>query len=457
MDRTEKIKLNTITPVRSPIATESESRAADEAGGVHDEVDGLPCVLKSLSDRGVLEFFEWPWHKGYGTLSHDNIPKYFLPIACYRININNKKIISNIEGSTGISKEDVNCCNVYLYDDTVALLQVDFVFNVEDEQAIERLRRPCFDQSVSDFSRILYNDFIYPEFQYLEDFFTNSKKNFCSFPPIKLKNPENFSIFRDVTFSKGSAPRPYVLWTGRCMVVHRNLMNSELGDVLCDWVSFSGSKEDLLSCGHAIGSGSILVVANDLDAKQDDWLRGLLVCQFYNAFLSVYGGILKSNYSLINDYFGKSVMKKKDLSILMKKITKSLDHLEFSRLEFKDMVVGVQAGRELVVGQVCDKWKIYSVLDGVIERAGLIRSRIDRLILAQSNKVNRSVEAILFGIGGVAVVDLCLSLIIASKELGKDRFPGLLDAVSIMDPDGSLLISSGFLLLMAIYIYRAKI
>ena len=140
----------------------------------------------------------------------------------------------------------------------------------------------------------------------------------------------------------------------------------------------------------------------------------------------------------------------------MAHITRTLDHLEFTRLEFNDALVGVQAGRSRVVEITCEAWKLRDLIESALERTALIRSKISRLLEARKTELNRSVELILSGIGGVALIDLFISLTTASRELGEDNIPGLLDAFLWLQPDGSIALSTVLLLAISTYIYQAK-
>lgn len=140
----------------------------------------------------------------------------------------------------------------------------------------------------------------------------------------------------------------------------------------------------------------------------------------------------------------------------MSEITRTLDHLEFTRLEFNEAIIGVQAERANVVRAVFRAWNLEELINSALERTSLIRSKISRLLEARKAELNRSVELILAGIGGVAVIDLFISLTTASRSLDQDDIPGVLDVFEWLQPDGSIALSTTILVLISVYIYLAK-
>lgn len=456
MDSPQLLKIRTLSPVRSPISADSERRAAEALLGhpAHYEVGASPPGI--IPDSRALEEFEWPWANGYGTLAHDNLPVFFQPFSCYHVKIHEDVCSENLLSLLKEHSGEVETCCLYLYDDTVALLQVDVVFEATAGNLGLLLESHELDRALSGFAKSLYQDMIYPEFRkYVSRF---GKKSSRSLEPSlsRLRNPNELTVFRDVAFTRTKAPESYVLWTGRYIVASPDILDSALGDSLCRWVSYSGSKTALFEDRQIVGSGNILVLNDDPEAAGESWFRGLSICQYYNAILSIYGGVLKSSYSKLNEYVDAPRRKNQKLNTLMRDITRSLDHLEFTRLEFNDAVVGVQAERAKVVQVACDAWKLEELIGSALERTNLIRSKITRLLEARKSEQNRSVELILSGIGGVALIDLFISLTTASRDLREDDIPGILDAFLWLQPDGSIALSTALLVLISAYIYHAK-
>lgn len=404
----------------------------------------------------ALEPFRWPWANGYGTLDHDNLPVFFQPIGCYQIRLsddlgwpeNLTRLLSRWCGR-------IESCQLILYDDTVALLRLDVVIEVAEATLGAIIQSGELDGTLSEAAGDIYRQLIFPEFQRYCDQFRGGRTTLE--PPLdQLRNPNRLEVFRDVRFADGSRSDGYVLWTGRYILLSRQQLDSPLGESLCQWVSCPGSQQTLVESGHYVGSGNILILSDDPAACRDDWFRGLSVCQLYNAILSIYGGILKSSYSQLTDLIGAKRGKGRRLNSLMADITRSLDHLEFTRLEFSEARVGVQAERARIVEDTCTAWKLDNIIDSALERTNLIRSRIARLLEVRRTELNRSVELILSGIGGVALIDLFLSLTTASRSLEPDAIPGLLDAFRWLQPDGSIALSSAILAMVSLYVYLAK-
>lgn len=455
MSSHRRLTVRTLSPLRSPISADSERRAAD---AVLDSSVGLERQ-KIMPDSEMLESFVWPWANGYGTLDHDNLPVFFQPFACYNVKVDistcSEKLLNILKEHSG----EIEACCLYLYDDTVALLQFDVSISEGSRTVGDLLESKALDGALSECTKSIYRDVIYPEFRnYANKFGKKGERRAAGLnPPFNdLRNPNELTIFRDAIFTAENAPDSYVLWTGRYIAVPLEMLDGELGDSLCCWASYSGAKADLLEKRQCVGSGNILILSDDLARDSESWFRGLSICQLYNGILSIYGGILKSSYSDLNEFNGVGLKKRKKLHTLMSDITRTLDHLEFTRLEFNDALVGVQAGRSRVVEVVCGAWKLEDLIKSALERTDLIRSRISRLLEARKTELNRSVELILTGIGGVALIDLFISLTTASRVLGEDDIPGLLDAFLWMQPDGSIALSTLLLLAISGYIYQAK-
>jgi hypothetical protein len=452
MDTQHSVRIHTLSPVRSPISAHSEQREAAAQQGLTADIDGAGILPASES----LKPFPWPWANGYGTLAHDSLPVFFQPLGCYHVEIPDDVHWSeNLTRILSLWSGRIDTCQLILYDDTVALLRLDVVIEVSEATLAAIVLSGDLDGTLSDSARDIYQRLIYPEFQRYCRQFPGSRTE-PGPRTDQLKNPNRLEVFKDIRFEEATGSDSYVLWTGRYILLPRPALDTPLGEQLCQWASYGGSQSELLESRHHVGSGNILVLSDDPEACRSDWFRGLSLCQFYNAILSIYGGILKSGYSQLTELIGTRRGNSRKLNTLMADITRSLDHLEFTRLEFNDARVGVQAERARIVEDTCTAWKLDNMIGSALERTNLIRSRIARLLEERRTQLNRSVELILSGIGGVALIDLFISLTMASRNLEEDAIPGLLDAFRWLPPDGSIAVSSTILVLVSIYVYLAK-
>eukprot|EP00003_Mantamonas_plastica_P021623 TRINITY_DN352_c0_g3_i1.p1 TRINITY_DN352_c0_g3~~TRINITY_DN352_c0_g3_i1.p1 ORF type:complete len:424 (+),score=30.00 TRINITY_DN352_c0_g3_i1:1771-3042(+) len=411
--------------------------------------------LRLLAESNTLKSFPWPWASGYGTLEHDNLPALFLPFGCYSIGTEGISLPADISALLTDHGGSIEHCNLYLYDDTVALLQLDVAFQTSETQLCDLLTDHSLDGALSALAKLVYEQAVYPAFhKYASEFGKARRKEAAGYVEY-LRDPKKLTVFKDVSFDSEEPPEPYVLWTGRYVVAQPEALDGPLGDSLQAWASYTGPRDTLLEERQFVGSGNILALAEDAESQSANWLRGLSICQLYNAILSIYGGILKSSYSELNDY-ASSRRRSKDLHKLMQDITRTLDHLEFTRLEFNEAVIGVQAERVNVVRATYSAWNLEELIQGSLERTSLIRSKISRLLEARKAQLDRSVELILAGIGGVAVIDLFISLTTASRSLRRDDIPGVLDVFEWLQPDGSIALSTTILVLISVYIYLAK-
>lgn len=449
------LRVRTLSPVRSPISADSERRAADVLKQKSAPETTPRDSGKLLTESASMESFQWPWANGYGTLEHDNLPAFFQPFACYSIRTQDVALPTDVNRLLIDNGGSIERCCLYLYDDTVALLQLDVTLQASEAQLCDLLRGHSLDGALSTLAKLIYEKTIYPAFHKYASEFGKRKRSGSTNSSGYLRDPKKLTVFRDVSFVSEEPPESYVLWTGRYVLAPPDALDGPMGASLRIWASYSGSQEALLEERQFVGSGNILAVADDVESQANNWLRGLSICQLYNAILSIYGGILKSSYSELNDY-ASSRRRSKELYRLMSDITKTLDHLEFTRLEFNEAIIGVQAERANVVRAAYRAWNLDELIKGSLERTSLIRSKISRLLEARKTELNRSVELILAGIGGVAVIDLFISLTTASRSLDQDDIPGVLDVFEWLQPDGSIALSTTILILISVYIYLAK-
>ncbi|MBK1885661.1 hypothetical protein [Marinobacter sp. DY40_1A1] len=455
MNNITTLRIATLSPIRSPISAYSEQRAASTPEHLPDTSQGANQHLLPPSE--ALSRIDWPWANGYGTLAHDSLPKFFLPFDCYNIDTTDCVAhSSNLRRLVEDWRGEIETCQLFLYDDTVALLRLDVVISVDDAILDELTASGSLDKTLSDGAGYIHKTLLYPIFQtYCKEFDRRFGKS-RSAPDQLLRNPNKLTVFKDIHFKEPTAPESHVLWTGRSIIIKPEKFDSPTGDTLRQRVSFPGTIDDLRQKRHHVGSGNVLVISEDAEASRDDWFRGLSLCQYYNAILAIYSRILKSSYSQLTDLLGAQRTRNGELNRLMADITQSLDHLEFSRLEFNEARVGVQGDRAAIVNDSCAAWKLDGLIQSALERTDLIRSRIARLLAARKSRVDKTVELILAGIGGVALVELFISLTTASRSLPKDDFPGLLDVFLWMPPNGAIALSSLLLMVIFIYIYIAK-
>lgn len=448
--------IRTLTPLRAPLSTESELRASaslspdadpDASQGFLDQI-----FTRQLSAEPVA------WSNGYGTISNDNLPVFFQPLCKRRL------VLSNFAESTPHIQEfcaqydaTITACELYIFDDTISVLRLDVALpGCESASLQTALSDGTIDQSLSNLTTEIYDAVLFPEFC---DYVAGFKALIQQKPDtldLQLINPAQFKIFKDVSFKHGEKPAATnVLWTGRTVIAGTTTRNTALGHALCNWAKCDEPFCQDTDAGHYIGSGNILVYSDDGEECEQDWLRTQLLCQYYNAILAVYSGILKRTYSNLTVADSRRLSGKR-LNRLLSDITRSLDHLSFTQLEFNDARVGTQGNRTKIVDDTCEAWRLEQLIDSAIQRASFIRERLNRMLEQQKAAVNRSVELILTAIGGVALIDLFITLTNSSRNLPEDTIPGVLDLFKQISPDGSISSAVAILILVSIYVYLAK-
>lgn len=455
---TAHFRLNTITPIRAPINLESE----DLAGFDFQARAPLPLTGDSFDQlfSAIGEPSALNWSYGYGSLENDLCPRFFRPLFKRDIRFadgtNEQEIINAFCTKWKLT---LACAELYIFDDTLALLRLDFERPPGENpfDLVTREQQSSFDAAVSVLASALYHELIYPNFVKAKP-----KLEAINNDDIRFRKQADFDVFNDIHFDDQEHKNErHVLWTGRTILVSETNLPATEKAALLDWAACpkDGELKDIgLGKAH-IGSGNCLVIAEgDLNSAATEWFRAQSLCQFYNAILSTYNAILKRILLQIGTLEKRGLRKGRRANALLQSMTKRLDHLSFVSMEFGESRRGAQNHRRQILDTTIDAWELDKVADGALEMAEFARKRLERLESRRRSKQNRSIELILTAIGGVAVVDLFLSLAEVShtEAIRQDGVPGVLDAFAALPPDGWIWGAIAIVLLVTVSVYRGR-
>ncbi len=445
------ILISTLSPIRSPLSVTSEYMAYSQQ--THDLT--FPLQGKNWDHLFVKDGIfvrELNWDNGYGTIDNDILPPFFQPLfkRCF------EKLLRQIcpcelDQLTKQFGFSLSRAELYIFDDTIALMRIDFSFDKPDDTCLMAQILSDMDLALSQFAKDAYCKVIFDLFR--ENIDSIVKINNTA---VRFTNPNKFPIFSDLNFSKMTVPSDeLVLWTGRTLIVNEQNLSSQERRSLLDWAK---CDEDNLQtfAQHAvyIGSGNALTFSNDSASICHHLLRALTVCQFYYAVQHTFGGILKSTLLDLSRLEDKSNISR--ATTLLHKMTKRLDHLDFIQLEFEDVKRGMQAERAFFLQHAITNWRIEELEQNALKRASLIRSRVERVKEKHQTKISRSIEMILAAIGGISIIDFVLSLSSNAENIRNDNIPGMIDFFGWLQPDITLWIASFIVIAIAFIVYHGK-
>ncbi|WP_047045447.1 hypothetical protein [Vibrio mexicanus] len=380
---------------------------------------------------------------GYTNINSDNHPYFFQPIYSGHVDlIDFDGLITQRQEYSWWKHSLLKQCVIHFFDDSIAILEMQIDISINSEQEAEYFGSGELDSDLTKLIKQLYNTSIYPKFGLVSDAL-NAKQL------INVIQPKDFKIFNDINYNDKTPSDEAVLWSGRVIFQPPNSPVQQQ-TMLKQWV---GAEDDVEIDRHYIGSGNSLVV----EYKEiDSWSRVQRICQAYNAILYLLNTKLKQKYSQLAQYDEKRNTRKRKLNNLLRQSIRSLEHIEFCKLEFNDAHIGTQAYRSVLLSEIIEAWQLNQLQELTIKRANLIKSRIDAMLEEQQAAINKTVEYLLSGIGCLAIIDLMISLVSTSKSLEEDHVPGLFDLFRTMPQDGSSWLSVLLVIAIFVYLYRIR-
>jgi hypothetical protein len=132
--------------------------------------------------------------------------------------------------------------------------------------------------------------------------------------------------------------------------------------------------------------------------------------------------------------------------------------VEFLDNEFTDLILGLQGLRQATAKQYLEVWHYKTLVDSVQRRKKAVADAVDTAYKEKQGRYARIVEAVLAGIGGVAVLDFSINLFAFARQSkdADDPFWGLVDAARLLPVDLTLDLAIIFLLLVLILVAKKQ-
>jgi hypothetical protein len=288
------------------------------------------------------------------------------------------------------------------------------------------------------------------------------------FPEMHLDEPERtgfFGLFRgnkdrlDPEFYRKRKERATVaaqtLWTNRS-VFTQDMAEYEKHRFEREWIPLASGQEhlkDFINRRHSVFLGwghNTFDVSPDSRLGSDGWDAVVLTQYFYAAFDSI-------NTSL-NGFIGVSLsdLKPDQIRRLSQTLLELNTYSNMLLISYQDNVLNLQGARRGFVVTLAERYKIDFLISSINEKRAVLSTLIDRLNQKATSIYQRVIEVMLFVIGGLAFVDVTISISqyarstdVAEPSLSpaNDGTWGLLDLGLVLPPDTLIYGSIGFLLI----------
>lgn len=262
------------------------------------------------------------------------------------------------------------------------------------------------------------------------------------FADVTLAMPPDRRSDKLPDYHPEAAGRP--LWVNRSLLLD-DLEPKRLHAIVRHWVPpalFDGDVvEQLRSEVVFLGWGhNIFPVPADSTVARDAW-EALLLCQyFYTVLESTNLGL---NRFIVLSLGNLSRPKTRDLSVLLQDVVSSVNLLV---TQFNDTQQNLQGNRQVFLKTLKERWGMDTLVHNVEKKISIITGQINRLYERSVKWSQAYIQLLLFGIGGIALVDFCLGLVAfvrtqtvhPSQGPAADGVAGLLDLAAAFPPDGVL-------------------
>ncbi len=278
------------------------------------------------------------------------------------------------------------------------------------------------------------------------------------FADVTLVSPPDRRSAALPDYHPETAGRP--LWVNRSLFLD-DLEPKRLHDVVRHWVPpalFDGDVvEQLRSEVVFLGWGhNIFPVPAGSAVARDAW-EALLLCQyFYTVLESTNLGL---NRFIVLSLGNLSRKKTRDLGVLLQDVVSSVNLLV---TQFNDTQQNLQGNRQVFLKTLKERWGMDTLVHNVDKKIAIITGQIHRLYERSVKWSQMYTQLLLFGIGGIGLVDFCLGLVSfvhsqtvhPSQGPASDGVAGLLDLAAAFPPDGVLWGGLGLLaVILATFLY----
>lgn len=374
------------------------------------------------------------WKYGYGDLSSDNIPDTLQPKYVLSFN---SLLNDNIKDFLLEHKLDINQAHLYVYNHNVAIIVLNF--NIPNSSLFTKFDSE-FDQAVSQ----LLNQVYELSLQYLFNLFQGNHE---------LAHTAGIELDTSLNHHISSKSDDYVLWTARYLQL--NNQNKTNNNVLrwcnCRIQDLSGDPD----FSYYIGSGNGVVFSPEPNLRSNDFLKTILLPQFYYAFLSIYNETFETSLKDFA-YFDKKIFSpKRQIDHLLSQTQNRIEIQEYLSLSVSDAIRGTQGIRSNLLKHVFENWRIKELEIDSAKKSNFLHKKLDTWMNRILQKQNRTIETVLALMGGIALIDFVLSLLVSAPDLTERSINtfSLIGLFNQVSADKALYLAFSLLFFLLTYIY----
>lgn len=403
-------------------------------------------------EGNVPETLSWdiPWNKSnngelqYAALTEDSLPLSATPIL--KLNISNYQCANALIANFAFESLTINSCFVEYYDNTIAILTIDMVFN-----GIKNTK--LFLENVDKWSTAYCSSVI----KYIKPFETSMLFAIAKYDGLNKKQiflkAGNFTVFFDRNSLENNAyiDREEMLWVTRLLLQEQTHIDIELLKTWTQQAELDSMKQQIGSACVAFCTGNS-VVFNTMDNAED---RALKVSLSISMYFYVLYDLLNKNLRLM---FLNISRTKKVPTFIITNVNQTRSHIEFIENEFSDVLMGLQGVRSRFCKILLDTWNYPDLVGAVQKKKESVGKTVAFILEEKSSRYRRIIESILATVGGIAILDFSLSLFTfaSNAKISKDSIPGLIDSTKYLSVDGTLYTIVLFLCLVFFFIIKKR-
>jgi hypothetical protein len=331
-----------------------------------------------------------------------------------------------------------SCCKIY--DNNIGVIELGFEIPFSDVELIQHI------DEIQEFSNELMQNV-------LKKMYTDLLAKFFS-EILKTVGHKDFIDTLDIKKEENVCP----LWINRSLFV-MNKDRSSLKILAEKWLTIGSENlntilNDLMDEGIYLGWGHNLFLTEIHSLKSKQAIEALLLCQYYNAVIDN----LNNKLSIL---IGETFLYKKfnnKTKMINKRLNNILSNTKLLLLQLNETEFNLQGFKQYYFLDLVTKWKLKTLKVNLEDKLQFCKEKIEEIYQQQTKKNQAVTEIILFGIGGLTLVDFFLNIsqyafaiLTSSKNIHYQyiKIPGILDIASRVTPNG--MIGSGFILFFVIF------
>jgi len=409
--------LNTVTPIKTPFSH------------IYNTCEKT-SFLTYFNNYFILSELQWEY--GYGDLTLDNIPSTLQPKLTLEFNSLIVSFITSFLQNNAVTFKEGK---VHFFNHNIAVILLDF--EIDEENFISTIDSE-FDHKLSGLLENIYTLTLEKPLNLLQ-------KTPYTCLNIDMdeqkKNHINFMINKPV------------LWTARYLILPDKYKSNHN---LLSWASIDEINcEGIKNFNFFISSGNGLIFTSDIYYFLNDFKKTIILPQFYYAFLNNYNDYFETALKRFNSLNKKMFSPKRSVDKLLNKTQEKIENQEYLALSISDAIRGTQGVRSILLQHIFKNWNLKELEEDSAKKTSFLYKKLDTWMKKIIQMQNRTVEVVLSLMGGIALVDFILNLLVSAPVL-KNR---TIESYSIIQffnkttADMAIYTSSSLLFLALIYIY----